>query len=111
MKSKTIHRKPTPAGGMVANQTESGLDSSKDAYQCICSEAEDLLNSASEQIRKNPLPAVAGAFAFGIAIGYLVMSARHTPTMTERYLSEPLSETGDAISASLSRLLGNLKFW
>jgi hypothetical protein len=77
----------------------------------ICSEASHLLACASERIRQNPVPIVAGAVAFGIAIGYLIVSGRHTPTFQERYVSEPLDQAVETIGSSFGRLYGNLKFW
>ncbi len=82
-----------------------------DASQAICAETKHVLELASEQIRKNPVPIVVAAVAFGVAIGYLIVSGRHTDTFQERYVDEPLSQATDAISSTFNRLYGNLKFW
>ena len=74
-------------------------------------EASQMLACASDTIRKNPLPSVAAAAAFGIAIGYLIASGRHEPTFQERYVTEPLDQAAESIGSSFGRLYGNLKFW
>lgn len=84
---------------------------SAEAYESVRQEAGALFSCASAQIRKNPVPVVLGAVAFGVAVGCLLMSGRHTPTFQERYVNEPLDQATDTISAALNRLYGNLKFW
>lgn len=82
-----------------------------EASHAISNEAMQVLSSASERIRKNPVPIVVGAVAFGIAIGCLIMSGRHQATFQERYVDEPLGQATDAICSTVGRLLENLKFW
>ncbi len=74
----------------------------------------EMLDCASERIRNNPLPAVAGAFVLGIAVGCLIVSSRHDSFTDEPFIAEPLdlaSHIGESITTSLSRLYSNLKFW
>ncbi len=78
------------------------------------SEPIDVLEITNDCIRKNPLASVMGAAVFGIAIGCLIMSGRHTPTMQERYVEEPLENANELlsnVSENLTRLVANLKFW
>lgn len=78
------------------------------------SEPVDVLAMTSDCIRKNPLSSVVGAAVFGLAVGCLIMSGRHTPTLQERYLDEPLGHANDLlsnVSENLARLAANLKFW
>jgi hypothetical protein len=77
----------------------------------IHDETSKLLAAASERIRQNPVPIVAGAVAFGIAIGYLIVAGRHTPTFQERYVSEPLDQAAESLGSTFGRLYENLKFW
>ena len=84
---------------------------SVEAFECVRQEAGELLSCASEQIRKNPVPVVLGAVAFGVAVGYLLVSNRHAPTFQESFVNEPLEHATDSISTALNRLYGNLKFW
>ncbi|MEO7100416.1 MAG: hypothetical protein ABI162_13725 [Luteolibacter sp.] len=98
----------------IERVTEPLADSARVVCQSICQESKNALCCASEQIRKNPVPSVVGAFAFGIAVGCLIMSGRHTPTFQDRYVDEPLDQAGDVvsnISKSIGRLVANLKFW
>ncbi len=106
----TIHE-AAELSDTLASRAKPLIKSSRESCQAFRSEAGDFLACASERIRQNPVPAVAGAVAFGIAVGCLIMSGRHTATASERFISEPLEDAGDAISASLGRLFGNLKFW
>lgn len=95
----------------VKEAAENVRQKTHQAYDTARDEATEWMGCCHDAIRKNPLPAVAGAFAFGIAIGCLIMSGRHQETFQERYLHDPLADAGDAISKSLDRLRGNLKFW
>ena len=105
-------------GGQIEDDiervSEPLADAARDLCQSICKESKNALCCASEQIKKNPVPIVVGAVAFGIAVGCLIMSGRHTPTFQERYVDEPLDQAGDVvsnISESIGRMIANLKFW
>ncbi|MCX6865486.1 MAG: hypothetical protein NTV46_04570 [Verrucomicrobia bacterium] len=65
-------------------------------------EAEDSLATSKDYVRQNPVLVVAGAIAFGAAIGCLLMMARRQPTFRERYVDEPLDSARDAILAALA---------
>ena len=82
-----------------------------DATHAIYDEAAHLFSCANDYIRKNPVPVVLGAAAFGIAIGYLIVANRREDTFQERYVNEPLENASDALSSSFARLYDNLKFW
>ena len=98
-------------GASIGKKVESLEQSAREAAATLRSESQNAANCATDYIRKNPLPVVAGAFAFGIAVGYLIVSSRHTPTYQERYLREPFDHANDALSNTFNRLAGNLKFW
>lgn len=85
--------------------------SAESTCQAFRKEADHLISSASDKIRSNPLPAVAGAFAFGIAVGCLIMSGRQSGTHDSFDLREPLADAGDALTKSLRAVYDNLKFW
>ena len=74
-------------------------------------EANQVISRASGKIRRNPLPAVAGAFAFGIAIGCVLMSGRRSESNDSFDLGEPLADAGDILTGSLRAAYNNLKFW
>jgi len=98
-------------GETINRKAESLEQIALEAAENLRHESQNAACCASDYIRKNPLPMVAGAFAFGIAVGYLIVSGRHTPTFQERYLREPLDHANDALSNTFHRLAGNLKFW
>ena len=68
------------------------------------------MERANECIRENPMPSVAAAFAFGIAVGCLIMSGTHR-SWSERYVEEPTEQAVDSLYESLGRLYATLKFW
>jgi hypothetical protein len=111
-----MHQEPLSAN---SSQVQSNLEdamkplgeSASAAYDTIRHEACQLASCASATIRKNPLPAVAGAAVLGAAACYLILSACHQATFRERYVDEPLADAGEDISASLRALYNNLKFW
>ncbi|KAB2638900.1 MAG: hypothetical protein DVB25_06775 [Verrucomicrobia bacterium] len=63
--------------------------------------AEDTLTNSKEYVHRNPVLVVAGALAFGAAIGCLLMMARQQPTTRQRYVDEPLDSAHKAIIAAL----------
>jgi hypothetical protein len=81
-----------------------------DARDAIREESCDMCAAVKERMRENPLPFVAGAFAFGIAVGCAIMAGCHEDPH-EKYVTGPLSDANDAVSDALSRLYSNLKFW
>lgn len=98
----------------AARAAEQFSQKAAEVCESLRSESENLLSCASEQIRKNPLPIVIGAVAFGVAVGCLIMSGRDAPTFQERYVDEPLDQAGDlltTLSDTVGRFISNLKFW
>lgn len=69
----------------------------KEIYQTAALKAEDTLATSKEYVRRNPVPVVLGAVAFGVAIGYMLMMARRKPTFSERYVDEPLVAVREAL--------------
>lgn len=111
MSLESISKNAGPLGEILERTGQPILQASSEAGHAIYSEAEHLLACASERIRQNPVPFVVGAVAFGIAVGYLIVAGRHTPTFQERYVDEPLDQATDTITSTLNRLYENLKFW
>lgn len=77
-------------------------DSAKDLYQSAAVNAKDALATSRDCVRRNPVPFVLGAIAFGAAMGYLIVSARRKPTFSERYAEEPLATMRETILAALA---------
>ncbi len=111
MNTDAITQNPGQLVQDLAHSAQPVKESAKDTVGSLRKEAESALCCASESIRKNPIPSVVGAVAFGIALGCLIMSGRHNPTFQERYLAEPLDHAGDVLSDSWGKLMGNIKFW
>lgn len=86
---------------------ENIADYSAETYKAASDRASDLLGCTTDAIRANPIPAVVGALALGIAIGSLIVSGRRSSFIDE----DTFADAGDAISRSLSRLSDHLKFW
>ncbi|RYD46624.1 MAG: hypothetical protein EOP85_07080 [Verrucomicrobiaceae bacterium] len=78
--------------------------------QTMCREASHFLSCANEQIRKNPVPVVAGAAALGLAIG-LLLAGRHETESRASMLADLPDQANDFLSNTLATLRGNLKFW
>ena len=53
---------------------------------------------------------VLGALGLGIAVGCLIMSARHE-SPEEHFITGPANHAAEAVGATLNRLYANLKFW
>lgn len=111
MSLESISNTAGQLGESLQRGSEPIRQASQEAGQAIRSEAEHLLACASDRIRQNPVPIVVGALAFGVAIGYLIVAGRHTPTFQERYVNEPLDQAADTIGSTVSRLVENFKFW
>jgi len=84
-------------------------DTAKDIYQSAAVKAEDTLENSKDYVRQNPVLVVAGAIAFGAAIGCMLMLARRQPTLRERYVDEPLDSARDAILAALAPVVQRLQ--
>ncbi len=77
-------------------------EAAKDIYQTAAVKAEETLETSKEYVRRNPVPVVLGAVAFGVALGYMLHAAIRKQTFTERYTDEPMSAVRDAILGALS---------
>lgn len=86
------------------------LDRNGKPLQCARSEGDDILACASDRIRENPISMVLGALGLGIAVGCLIMSARHE-SPEEHFITGPANHAAEAVGATLNRLYANLKFW
>lgn len=77
-------------------------DKAKDIYHTAALKADETLTTSKEYVRRNPVPVVLGAIAFGAAAGYLLVAARRKPSLRERYADEPLDAVRSAIISALS---------
>ena len=111
MTTDSLSHRAEEIGDSFTNLLKPVEASAESACQTLRKEADQLLSRASAKIRRNPLPAVAGAFAFGIAIGCVIMSGRQSESNESFDLHEPLADAGDILSGSLRAVYNNLKFW
>lgn len=77
-------------------------DRARQLYQSAAVKAEETLSTSKDYVRQNPVPVVLGAFAFGAALGCLLMMARRKPTFSERYADEPLTAVREALLVALA---------
>jgi len=77
-------------------------DKAREMCRSAALKAEETLETSKEFVRRNPVPVVLGAIAFGAAIGYLLVMARRKPTFSERYVDEPLVAVRDAIRGAVA---------
>lgn len=86
----------------AADAAHNATEAAKEMYQDLSAKAEDTMVRTKEYVRQNPVPAVLGALAFGVALGYMLVTARREPTFRERYVDEPLDSAREAIIAALA---------
>lgn len=77
-------------------------DLAKDIYDSAALQAGNALTTSKEYVRRNPVPVVLGAIAFGAAVGCLLMTLRRKPTFWERYADEPMTAVREAILEALA---------
>lgn len=97
--AREIARRAADAAKESANRA---TDTAKEMYQSATLKARDTLATSKEYVRRNPVPVVLGAIAFGAAIGCMLMMARRKPTFGERYADEPLVAVREAILGALA---------
>lgn len=74
----------------------------KEFYQSTSCKAGEALATSKEYVRRNPVPVALGAVAFGVALGYLLVKARHRPLFGDRHSDEPLAAMREAILGALA---------
>ncbi len=77
-------------------------DKAKEIYHSAVVKADDTLVASKDFIRRNPLPVVLGAIAFGAAIGYVLLMPRRKLTFSEHYQNEPLSAVRNAFLGAIA---------
>lgn len=87
---------------VAENITDVTKDKAKEIYQSAKQKAEETLANSKAYVRRNPVPMVLGAFAFGAAFGCMLMMARRKPTFGERYADEPLGAMREAILGAIA---------
>lgn len=79
------------------------------AHQSAVLKAGDILETSRVYVRRNPLPAVLGAIAFGAVMGYAMVALGRKRTLRERYTHEPLTAAHEAILRALAPVSQRLR--
>lgn len=77
-------------------------EKAKEIYHSAVVKADDTLVASKDFIRRNPLPVVLGAIAFGAAIGYVLLMSRRKLTFSEQYQNEPLTAVREAFLGAIA---------
>lgn len=77
-------------------------ETAKEWYQSAALKTSDTLATSKDYVRRNPLPVVLGAVAFGATICYTLMHTRRKPTFGERFADESLDTVREAILGALT---------
>jgi ElaB/YqjD/DUF883 family membrane-anchored ribosome-binding protein len=86
----------------LSSKVEEGVERTKECAQHAVDATRYTLETSKEFVRRNPVPVVLGAVAFGVAIGYMLVMARRKPAFGERYVDEPLLAVREAILGALA---------
>lgn len=93
--------KANEATKKVAKQA---TEKTKELQRSASSKAEQALEASEKQVRRNPLPVLIGAIAFGASIGLLLCRNRYKRSLVNRYVDEPLDSVGQSLVAALRPL-------
>lgn len=77
-------------------------DKAKEIYQTAVVKADDTLVASKDFIRRNPVPVVLGAIAFGAAVGYVLLMPRRKMSFGEHYQNEPLTAVRQAFLGAIA---------
>lgn len=86
---------------MLSN-IEEDVDRGKGYARKAVDATRETLETSKEYVRRNPVPVVLGAVAFGAAVSYMLMVALRKQTFGERYVDEPLGVLRDAFLGALA---------
>lgn len=100
--ARDVTRDVENVAGEVTDATKHAADTVKDMYHSAAEKAGDTLTTCKDYVHRNPVPVVLGAVAFGMALGYMLTTARRRPTFGERYADEPLVAVREAILGALA---------
>lgn len=88
--------------GAVEHMAKDVGNATKEFYHTAALKAEDGFEASKECMRRNPVPIVLGAIAFGAALGYLMVMSRRKPTFVERYAEEPFHAVREAFLGAIA---------
>jgi hypothetical protein len=73
----------------VTDTTRNAIHTAQHMYNSAALHAGDSLATTKEYVRRNPVPVVLGALAFGAAIGYLIVSPGENQTSVSSMQTSP----------------------
>lgn len=103
---KTARQQAQDAVDSTQDAVKSATDKSKEMVHSIVIKTEDQLANSKACMRRNPLTFLLGSVCLGAALGYLIVSARRTPTFRERFMDEPMETVSDALRSSIRSAIG-----
>ena len=121
-----LEQQSKEAGQEIRDEAETALANaqkkSAEIYRTVKSKGGDAAACADEFIRSKPLPVVAGALVFGLAVGYFAATRRMPPSLAQQlrgHFDDATSRAGDlipsnlmdSVSSNFGRFTNNLKFW
>jgi ElaB/YqjD/DUF883 family membrane-anchored ribosome-binding protein len=86
----------------MLSKVEEDVDLTKGCARKAVDATKETLATSKEYVRRNPVPVVLGAVAFGVAAGYMLMLALRKQTFGERYVDEPLVAVREAFLGALA---------
>jgi hypothetical protein len=86
----------------MLSKLDEDVDRTEGYAQKAINATKETLATSKEYVRRNPVPVVLGAVAFGAAIGYMLVLALRKQTFGERYVDEPLAAVREAFLGALS---------
>lgn len=125
----STEKKLEEVGKELAGRARHALESAGEAFDEAKEKTEELYETAKSKscgtchrledaVREKPLPVIAGALAFGIAIGYLIASSRRSYGLSDHLRdsvhdawADARDRVPDAVSARLQQAGKSLKFW
>lgn len=79
-------------------------DKAKEVCQSASQQATKTLETSKKYVRQNPAKVSLGAFAIGVAVGYLIVKANQKESFTSRLRIDDLPD-------HLNRACNKIKFW
>lgn len=86
----------------MLSKLDEDVDRTKGYAQQAVDASKETLTASKEYVRRNPVPVVLGAVAFGAAVGYMLVLALRKQTFGERYVDEPLVGVREAFLGALA---------
>jgi len=101
-----VSQKAPDAVDSTQDAVKSATEKSKEMVHSIVIKTEDQFANSKACMRRNPLTFLLGSVCLGAALGYMIVSARRTPTFRERFMDEPMDTVRDTLRSSIRSAIG-----